>query len=150
MAAPTAYSLHHPPPPPPHAPPPHAPPPLPRGGPLAQTVAQPPGAAVEAENWRTLAAIMYAEGAAGFNARKRAQWKLEQKALRLQMSARRKSLARRVVAREESKRLGATAGSKRAAALDPWLSLPEPRSPGGACGGGISPGVNCRPNPIRG
>ena len=60
------------------------------------------GAAVDAQNWRTLATVLYPEGAAGFNRAKRQQWREEQQVLKLQARHRRKLLNRRCQKREEA------------------------------------------------
>ena len=70
----------------------------PRGGVSRAAIA----AAVDAQNWRTLAAVLYPEGAAGFGRAKRQQWREERHVLRLQARHRRKLLNRRCEKREES------------------------------------------------
>ena len=70
----------------------------PRGVVARATIA----AAVDAQNWRTLAAVLYPEGAAGFNREKKEQWREEQHVLKLQARHRRKLLNRRCEKREES------------------------------------------------
>ena len=70
----------------------------PRGGVGRAAIA----AAVDAQNWRTLAAVLYPEGAAGFGRAKRQQWREERHVLRLQARHRRKLLNRRCEKREES------------------------------------------------